>query len=131
MLEHLKQENNIIHPALAIAFMDFILLIILLIMTATVFAKPSGVEIRFPWQSNGRVREAPAAVIDITSENVIYLNNKVVTLNELRTFLAQSDLRNALIYIKADRRSSMGRVTDVFDLCRGISGARINVSSSF
>ena len=67
--------------------------------------------------------------IVITSENVIYIDGKVVTLNELRRFLARGDFRFHAIMIKADRRSSMGRVADILDLCRGISGATVNVST--
>ena len=68
-------------------------------------------------------------VIMITSENVIYINDRVVTLNELRRFLAKGNFRQGALMIKADRRSSMGRVADILDLCRGISGASVNVST--
>ena len=71
----------------------------------------------------------PNIVITITSENVIYVDARVVTLIELRRFLASKDLRHESIMIKVDRRSSMGRVSDILDLCRGISGANVNVST--
>ena len=72
---------------------------------------------------------ASAVVITVTSENVIYIDGHVVTLNELRRFLAQGAFRRDALMIKADNRASMGRVADILDLCRGISGASVNVST--
>ena len=129
-LEQSKMSIQIIHPMLGIAFMNFILLIFLLIITTTVFATPSGVELKFPNDLNAAM-SSTSTVIEITSENVIYLDSRVVTLNELRRILANPRFRNSVIVLKAKRDSSMGRVADIFDLCRGIPGARINVSTSF
>jgi biopolymer transport protein ExbD len=67
--------------------------------------------------------------ITVTSENVIYIDNRVVTLNELRRFLAQGDFHRDILMVKADPRASMGRVADILDLCRGLSGASVNVST--
>ena len=67
--------------------------------------------------------------IIVTSENVIYIDGHVVTLNELRRFLAQGGFRRDALMVKADKRASMGRVADILELCRGISGASVNVST--
>jgi biopolymer transport protein ExbD len=129
-LNHLKISQNIIHPMMTISFIDFVLLLVLLVMSTTVFATPSGIQLKFPFEASQGQVDPVTTTIEITGENVIYVDNRVVTLNELRRFLASSDFRKKLIFIKSDRRSSMGRVADIFDLCRGIPGARINVSTS-
>ena len=83
----------------------------------------------FPSLQEGTNSWGQGVVITVTSENVIYIDTRVVTLNELRRFLAQGNFYKEPLMIKADRRASMGRVADILDLCRGISGASVNVST--
>jgi biopolymer transport protein ExbD len=114
---------------LAISLINFVLTIVLLVISATIFATPSGVVLNCSNPREGLNLSGQQVEITITSENVIYVDGKVVTLNELRRFLAQREFRSGAIMVKADRRSSMGRVADILDLCRGIPGAKVNVST--
>ncbi|MDE1920736.1 MAG: biopolymer transporter ExbD [Candidatus Omnitrophica bacterium] len=126
-LERFEIRKDIFHPVLAVAFINFTLTMIVLIMSATVLARPSGFEMEFP--SFREYLGSRGTVITITSENVIYVDGHVVTLNELRHFLAQEGPRGHVLTIKAAGRASMGRVADILNLCRGLSGARVNVST--
>ena len=128
-LERFKIQRNIFHPVLAVGFINFVLTVVILIMSATIFARPSGVQMEFPSFKEGTNASGVGAVITVTGENVIYINGRVVTLNELRRFLAHGNFRRDVLMIKVDRRASMGRVADILDLCRGISGASVNVST--
>jgi len=128
-LEHFKVGKNIIRPLLAIGFINFVLMINMVIMSTTIFARPSGVQMEYPSFKEGVNPSDQGVVITVTSEDVIYINGHVVTLNELRRFLAQGNFFRETLMVKADRRASMGRVSDILDLCRGISGASVNVST--
>ena len=128
-LERFEMKRNIFHPLLAIGFINFVLMVMILIMSTTIFARPSGVQMEFPSFKEGANALEQGVVITVTGENVIYINGRVVTLNELRRFLAQGNFRRDALMIKADRRASMGRVADILDLCRGISGVSVNVST--
>lgn len=128
-LERFEIKENIFHPLLAVGFINFVLMVVLLVMSTTIFARPSGVEMEFPSFRQAAISSGQRVVITVTSENVIYINGHVVTLNELRHFLAQGNFYKEALMIKVDRRASMGRVADILDLCRGISGASVNVST--
>jgi biopolymer transport protein ExbD len=122
-------QENIFHPILLIGFINFVLMVVILIMSTTIFARPSGVQMEFPSFKERTNAPGVAVVITVTGENVIYIDGRVVTLNELRRFLARGNFRRDSLMIKADKRASMGRVADILDLCRGISGASVNVST--
>lgn len=128
-LERFEMKSNIFHPLLAVGFINFILMVVILIMSTTIFARPSGVQMEFPSFKEGANAAGQAVVITVTGENVIYIDGRVVTLNELRRFLAKGNFRRDALMIKTDKRASMGRVADILDLCRGISGASVNVST--
>ncbi|MBF0571604.1 MAG: biopolymer transporter ExbD [Candidatus Omnitrophica bacterium] len=128
-LTHFKVDKNIIHPILGVSFINFVLMVVILIMSTTIFARPSGVQMEFPLFKEGAGSSGRTVQITVTGENVIYIDGRVVTLNELRHFLAQGNFMRDSLMIKADARASMGRVADILDLCRGISGASVNVST--
>jgi biopolymer transport protein ExbD len=128
-LERFEVKGNIFHPVLAVGFINFVLMVVILIMSTTILARPSGVQMEFPTFRESGSTSGKAVVIMVTSENVIYIDGRVVTLNELRRFLAKGNFRRDALMIKADAKASMGRVADILDLCRGISGASVNVST--
>jgi biopolymer transport protein ExbD len=130
-LEKFKAQGNIIHPIVAIGFINFVLTIMLLVMSTTIFARPSGVQMEFPSFKEGLHEAGAAVVITVSAENVIYIDGRAVTLNELRRFLAQGHFRRDVLMVKANANASMGRVADILDICRGISGASVNVSTIF
>ncbi|MDE2028143.1 MAG: biopolymer transporter ExbD [Candidatus Omnitrophica bacterium] len=126
-LEHSRVRTNIFHPVLGVAFINFVLTMAVLIMSATVFAKPAGVLMELP--SSREDFPAEGIVIKITSENVIYIDRHVVTLTELKSFLVREGQALSVLTVKADSRASMGRVADVLNLCRGLSGVQVNVGT--
>ena len=128
-LERFEMKRNIFHPLLAIGFINFVLTVVILVMSTTILARPSGVQMEFPSFKEGTNASGTEVMITLTGENVIYIDGRVVTLNELRRFLARGNFRRDALMIKADKRASMGRVADILDLCRGISGASVNVST--
>ncbi|HDZ77597.1 MAG TPA: biopolymer transporter ExbD [Candidatus Omnitrophica bacterium] len=67
-------------------------------------------------------------VITISAENVIYLNAKIVTLDELRVYLKK--FKGKPMLIKSDRRSSLGRVVEIWDLCRDLGITNINIATN-
>ncbi|MBI3602488.1 MAG: biopolymer transporter ExbD [Candidatus Omnitrophica bacterium] len=118
-----------LHPVLAVAAMNLFLLFLLVLIFFSSLAKPSGFEIRMPRAVVSEGLQG-AQTITITAENVLYLNGKVIILNELKRDLAKVNFKDQNIFIRADRRSSMGRVMDVWDLCRALGGSRVHILAS-
>lgn len=128
-LECYEVNKHAICPFLCIAFINFFLMLLAFVMATTVFATPSGIVIKAPTSLTAANLWGQQLEIVITSENVIYVDGKVMTLSELRRFLAHGDFSLRPFMIKADRRASMGRLADILDLCRNIPGALVNVST--
>ena len=115
-----------LYPIVFITLVNFCLLIVLMGGFYSFFASPAGIEIRMPRLLSGGVEESRATV-DITAENVLYYNGKVVTLNDLKKIFSRQINGSRAIFIRADHRASLGRVTDVLDLCRGLDAGRVYV----
>ena len=118
-----------LHPILAVAGLNLILLLGLMLIFCSYFSKPADFEILMPRAvvSEGLQKDH---TITITAENVLYFNNKVVTFNDLKKNISKIDFKHQNIYIRIDRRASSGRVMDVWDLCRALGSSHVHVMAA-
>ena len=116
-----------LHPILAFAAMNLFLLILLVLIYCSNFSSPAGFEIRMPRVVSSEGLQGDQ-LVSITAENVLFFNNKVVTLSELKKAISKIDYKHQNIFIRTDRRSSMGRVLDVWDLCRALGSSHVHIT---
>ncbi len=124
----MRVELNIWQPIVYIGLLNFVLIMVMLVMATGIMAKPAGVTLSVS-KTIEPAENKRSVDIKITAENVIYVDDRVMTINELRKTLASPQLRGGIINIRSDKRSSMGRVMDVLGLCRGIIQGQVNVTS--
>jgi biopolymer transport protein ExbD len=123
-LEHgLKQID--IAPLIDIVFQ----LLIFFMLTSSFIMQP-GIKVNLPKAVTSETVKAENIEILLTSENVTYLNGKVVTNDELKASLKQAAKRNQTMLIKADRRASLGRVVEIWDMARDTGVTQINIATN-
>ena len=109
---------------------DVIFLLLIFFMLSSSFTFPSGINVKLPKAVTSDVIKENTFIIAVTSENIIYLNGKVISTDELREQLTAPAKHDVPIMIKADRRASMGRIVDVWDLCRELGIQKINIATN-
>lgn len=127
LLELEKGSSAIdIAPLIDIVFQ----LLIFFMLTASFIFQP-GIKINLPKAVTSEVLHEQNVVITVTGENLIYLDNNPVTSVELNKKLVKeiAPLKKPLL-IKADRRASLGRVVEVWDLCRAAGISQVNIATS-
>lgn len=107
-----------------------LLLLLIFFMLCNSFMPPSGIHVKLPKAVTSDTLEEENFIITITSEDIIYFRNTVYTTKELRAELGKPANKKRPVLIKADRRASMGRIVDVWDLCRQLGIDRINIATS-
>ncbi len=126
---HLKIEHGLDQLNIA-PLIDVIFQLLIFFMLSSSFTFQSGIHVKLPKAVTSDVIKEENFIILITNENVIYLNNAVVTVKELKQELGKPATKGRPILIKADRRASMGRIVDVWDLCRQLGIERINIATN-
>ena len=106
---------------------DCIFLLIIFFLFASSLTVYSSIDVKLPKAVTSEIVREENVVILITSENIVYYHNKVVALSELKKELSQSENKKRLILIKADHRASVGRIVDIWNLCRHLGIERINI----
>ncbi len=126
---HIKREASLEQINIA-PLVDIIFQLMIFFMLSSSFTFPSGIHVKLPKAVTSDIIQEENFIITITSEDVIYLNNAVITVKELKEKLNEPARGKRPILIKADRRASLGRIVDVWDLCREAGVERINIAAN-
>ncbi len=111
-----------------VPLLNVIFLVCMFYMLSSYFTRPFPINVKLPGAVTSDIVLGKLTII-ITSENIIYLNNKVTTLRELREQLSCPENIQRAVFIKADRRASIGRIAEVWDLGRSLGIKRIDVAT--
>ncbi|MFH1640962.1 MAG: biopolymer transporter ExbD [Candidatus Omnitrophota bacterium] len=98
-------------------------------LTSSFIVQP-GIRIDLPKAVTSEVVRFENVEIMVTGENILYLNGKVITTAELRELLKQAARRDQAILIKSDRRASLGRVVEIWDMARDLGVHQINIATN-
>jgi biopolymer transport protein ExbD len=104
----------------------FFLLFIFFAFTSSFIFQP-GIKVNLPKAVTSEVVQQESAVLIVTKDDKIYLNDREISQDELLSSLRLMAKENAPLLIKADSRASLGKVVEIWDMCRkeGVSQANI------
>jgi len=126
---HMELEHGLKQIDIA-PLIDMVFQLLIFFMLTSSFVIQPGIKVNLPKAITSEVVKFENVELVISSENVTYLNGKVITTAELRTLLAQVAKKKQSILIKADRRASLGRVVEIWDMCRDLGIAQINIATN-
>jgi len=127
-----KRHINIepgLQPIIFVPFINVIFLLVIFYILSSSFTLPSGIKVKLPRAITSDVVKEENLTITITSENIIYLDGIISTIEEIKKNLNKASNKTRPVLIKADRRASLGRVIDIWDLCREIGIERVNIAT--
>jgi len=109
---------------------DMVFQLLIFFMLTSNFVMQPGIKINLPKAVTSEIVKFEKIEIVVSSENVTYFNSKVVSTNELKNLLKQAAKREQPILIKADSRASLGRVVEIWDICRDLGITQINIATN-
>ncbi|MBI4226949.1 MAG: biopolymer transporter ExbD [Candidatus Omnitrophica bacterium] len=118
------------HGAL-IPLLNVLWLLVGWMLLGPAFTTASAVPLQLPNAVTAEAVGGDALVITVTARSLLYLNNQLTTLDELRATLAPL-LRQGrtTILIRADANAPIGPLASLWDLCRQLGAARVAVATT-
>ena len=105
-----------------------VMLVLLIIFMVAAPMMLEGIRVSLPPAVTSRLVEGSGIVISLTKEHVVYLDEEVVTMRELRRKLSHLD-RNASVLIQADRHAYVNKLMELWDLCRDTGLTEIHIAT--
>ena len=115
---HMALENGLKEIYIA-PLINIVFLLIIFFMLSSNFVMPSGIKVNLPRVLTSDMVREGSVEITISGENVTYINGKSATMMDIKNMIKQISTRaNQAVLIKADKRASLGRAVEIWDLCR-------------
>jgi biopolymer transport protein ExbD len=103
--------------------------LIIFFLTSSFTSQPR-ITVNLPKAITSDLIQEDNLIITVTSENVISFNSRIITLKELHQVFNQKTLTGRSVLIKTDRRASVGRIVEIWDLCRDHGIEKINIATN-
>ena len=126
---HLKLEKTL-HTIDIAPLIDVVFQLLIFFMLTSSFIFQPGIRVRLPRAITSEMLSEKTALITVTAENLIYYNQNLVTLKELSSVLKKVASSRLPVLIKADKKASLGRIVEVWDLCRQEGVSQVNVATT-
>ena len=105
------------------------LLFIFFILTSNFVFRP-GIQLNLPRAITSEIVSSENFVVTLTGRNLLFLNDKPVTVSELMTHLKEAAVENKSVLLRADMSASVGRVVEIWDLCRELGIPQVNIATN-
>ena len=113
-----RKKKRSILPLDLVPLIDIVFLLLIFFTLTATFTTQSGIKVKLPKATAPGEEMEKRLVIYLTADNILYLNQERVELNDLRAklkSLSGGEGRNVLI-IKADENARYGTVVGIMDM---------------
>lgn len=121
---HIEKGTADLTPLLNV----FFLLLIFFMFTSSFIFQP-GIKVNLPKALTSEVIQQDNVVIVITRDDKLYLNDREINIEELTSNLRIIAKEKSSLLIKADSRASLGRIVEIWDMCRAHGVSQINIAT--
>ena len=106
----------------------FFLLFVFFMFTSSFIFQP-GISVNLPKAVTSEVVQEESVVIIITKDDLVYLNDREITEDELKSKLKIIAKEKASLLIKADSRATLGKIVAIWDTCRKEGVSQVNIAT--
>lgn len=106
------------------------LLLVGWVLLGPVFTTAAAVPLQLPGAVTAEAVGNASVVITLTSQSLLYLNDRLIAAEELRTALAPLVRQGQTVLIKADALVPIGQLAALWDTCRQLGATRIAMATT-
>jgi biopolymer transport protein ExbD len=107
----------------------FFLLFVFFVFTSSFIFQP-GIRVNLPKAVTSEVMQQDNTVIVITKDDMIFLEDRQVSQEELASRLSVISKAKMGLLIKADSRASLGLIVKIWDMCRQQGVSQVNIATN-
>lgn len=107
----------------------FFILLVFFIFTSSFIFQP-GIKVSLPKAVTAEVLQFQQAVLTITKENKLYLEDREVTPEALASRFHSIGQEKGSLLIKADSSADYGTIVKIWDMCRSEGVSQVSIATS-
>ncbi len=109
---------------------DVVFLLLIFFMLTSSYIFQPGIRVDLPRAVTSEVLHRDLLIVTVTSQDTVYISDRPTEWDELvsRLMLAASDEQPVLI--RADKNASLGKIIQVWDVCRQVDIKNISIATT-
>ncbi|MGB2630514.1 MAG: biopolymer transporter ExbD [Candidatus Omnitrophota bacterium] len=121
----LEKGNLDIAPLIDVVF----LLLIFFMLTSSFIFQP-GIRVNLPKAVTSEILHKELLIVVVTGENEVFINERPVSRDELISRITLAAKGDRSLLIKADKDADLGKVIEIWDICRQQDIKRISIATT-
>jgi len=109
---------------------DVVFLLLIFFMLTSSFISSKGIKVNLPTAISAKPISLAELVIFMDKESKLTVDDKEITKEALAVKIKDVAEAEGRILIKADKSAPLGRVVDIWDLCRDAGVENVNVATA-
>ena len=123
-------QKGYLDVAMKIPLIDVMFNLLIFFMLTSNFVVQSGIKVHLPKALSSEVVRSENLVVTLTGQDLLFLNDEPITVNVLTEKIREAAQENKTLLLNADTRASLGRVVEIWDLCRQFGVPQINIATN-
>lgn len=129
--ERLKRRTEIRKGQLDIApLIDVVFLLLIFFMLTSNFVLQPGIRVRLPKAVTSEIIDSENLIVSVTAQDLTYLNYKPIQSAALQDLLKEAAQAGSSVLIKSDVGASVGKIVEIWDLCRRAGITKVNIATN-
>lgn len=108
---------------------DVIFLLLIFFMLTSTFISQAGIKINLPKAVSGKVLQGNRLIMVIDKKDRLFIDEQKIKEEDIENIIAEAAGDKKTILIMADRASSMGKIVEIWDMCREAGIIQINIAT--
>lgn len=109
---------------------DVVFLLLIFFMLTSSFIFQPGIRVNLPRAVTSEVLHKELLIITITEDNEVFMNERPIAGDELVSRITVAAREGQPLLIRADKQADLGKVIEVWDICRRVDVKQINIATT-
>ncbi len=129
--KRLKRRTEIKKGTIDMApLIDVVFQLLIFFMLTSNFVLQPGIKVSLPKAISSEVIRSENLIVTLSGQDLLFLNDQPTTIQQLMPQIRQAAQDNKTVLLRADTSSSLGRVVEIWDLCREFGIPQINIATN-
>ncbi|MFH1837685.1 MAG: biopolymer transporter ExbD [Candidatus Omnitrophota bacterium] len=109
---------------------DVVFLLLIFFMLTSSFIFQPGIRVNLPKAVTSEVLHKKLLIVTVTENNEVFINERPLKTEELVSRLTVAAKDGQPLLIRADKKSDLGKIIEVWDICRQLDVKQINIATT-
>lgn len=109
---------------------DIVFLLLIFFMLTSSFIFQPGIRVNLPRAVTSEVLQKELLIVTITGSNEIFINERPIAGDELISRITVAARDGQPLLIRADKSANLGKVIEIWDICRQVDIKQINIATT-